>query len=239
MMMNSRATGMAVLAICGAVLVAAGCRSEASNPISPSRRQVIIRGLVTDRPGHPLAGALVEVLEGPRAGTRTLTDGAGKFELRAESALDPQMTGTVEGAATLRASHSGFQARTLQGFWLFDISELPSRPPSPSDWAIWLDAGPTISLEPGAYTLTAAVDLATARDWLPRAPCNGFPADLASRTFHTTIELRDRALDEYSVAVENRERGSGFWLSRVGRFILFELEDGFSGSSMICLDSAI
>ena len=216
-----------MLATLGVVLFAAGCGDEVTNPIKPSRNTVSIRGIVTDRPGRPLAGALVEVLSGPRAGLKTLSDGAGRFELRSVSASNPELTGIAEGAVTLRASHSGFQSRTLEDFWLFDISDLPSH--SRSERVIWLDAGPTIGLEPGAYTLTTTIDLATARDWLSRAPCRGFPADLASRSFHATIDLRDRALDLHSVSVENRPRGSGFWLSRVGRFILFEVEDGFSG----------
>lgn len=77
MMINSRATWLAVLAAWGVVLFAAGCGDEASNPISPSQDTVSIRGMVTDRLGQPLAGALVEVLGGPRAGIKTLTDGAG------------------------------------------------------------------------------------------------------------------------------------------------------------------
>ena len=85
---------------------------------------------------------------------------------------------------------------------------------------IWLDNGPTIDLEPGAYTLTIAIDLATARDFLPRAPCKGFPAEFASRSFPATIELRDRALELYHVTVETRPSkpysryiawGASFW----------------------------
>ena len=59
--------------------------------------------MVANRLGHLLAGALVEVLDGPRAGTKTLTDGAGKFELSSISALNPQQTGQAERSVTLRA----------------------------------------------------------------------------------------------------------------------------------------
>ena len=229
MMRNSGAAWLAVVAACGVMLVAAACGSDTSNPIGPSRRQVAIRAMVTDRLGHPLAGALVEVLDGARAGAKTLTDAVGKVEFRAGSAFDPQHTGMVEEFVTVRASHNGFQPRTLKGYWRFDISELPAVAMPPSEWVIWLDAGPTTGLEPGSYTLTAAIELDSARDWLQRAPCKGFPTDLATRSFQATIELRDRALDLYAVSIENRPRGSGFWLERVGRFSLFELEDGISG----------
>ena len=105
---------------------------------------------------------------------------------------------------------------------------------------IWLDNGPTIDLEPGAYTLTITIDLAPARDFLPRAPCRGFPAEqidlatardllrrvfaggferFASRSFPATIELRDRAIELYQVTVETRPSTTIFPLYRVGRFL--------------------
>jgi hypothetical protein len=115
----------------------------------------------------------------------------------------------------------------VEDYWVFDSSELHSA--AAFERAIWLDVGPPIGLDPGAYTLTAAINIASARDWVPRAPCKGFPADLASRSFDVTVELRDRALDYHSVSVEHRPRGSGFSLYRVGRFFAFEIEDGFSG----------
>ena len=66
-MMNFRATLLPVLATWGCVLVAAGCGS----PTKPSSEQsMVIRGMVSDRTGSPLAGALVEILTGSRAGTK-------------------------------------------------------------------------------------------------------------------------------------------------------------------------
>ena len=212
MMMNFRATLLPVLATWGCVLVAAGCGS----PTKPSSEQsMVIRGMVSDRTGSPLAGALVEILTGSRAGTKIRTDRSGKFELLAETApaLQARM---AEEQVILRVSHNGFQARTVEDGWSSDVSYPPGYPlTGHSLRVIWLDNGPTIDFEPGAYTLTTTIDLATARDFLPRAPCKGFPAELASRSFPATIELRDRALELYQVTVETRPSTTIFPLYRV------------------------
>ncbi len=214
-MMNFRATFLSVLATWGCVLVSAGCGS----PTKPSQPSMVIRGMVSDRTGNPLAGALVEILTGSRAGTKIRTDRSGKFELLAETA-PALLARMAEEQVILRVSHNGFQARTVEDGWSSDVSYPPGYPlTGHSVRVIWLDNGPTIDLEPGAYTLTITIDLATARDFLPHAPCKGFPAELASRSFPATIELRDRAIELYDVFVETRPSKSGFPLYRVGRFL--------------------
>jgi hypothetical protein len=204
-MMNVRATLSSVLATWGCLLFAAGCGS----PTKPSSEQsMVIRGMVSDRTGNPLAGALVEILSGSRAGTMTRTDRSGKFELLNETA--PALVARMsEEQVILRVSRNGFQSRTVEDGWSTGRSMR----------VIWLDNGPTIDLEPGAYALTIAIDLATARDFLARAPCKGFPAELASRSFPATIELRDRALELYQVTIETRPSTTIFPLYRVGRFL--------------------
>lgn len=219
-MMNFRAT-LPVLATWGCLLFAAGCGS----PTKPSSEQsMVIRGMVSDRTGNPLAGALVEILSGSRAGTMTRTDRSGKFELLNETA--PALVARMsEEQVTLRVSRNGFQSRTVQDGWSLDASYPPGYPPTGRSMrVIWLDNGPTIDLEPGAYTLTIAIDLATARDFLARAPCRGFPAELASRSFPATIELRDRALELYQVTIETRPSTTIFPLYRVGRFLEVHVE---------------
>ena len=214
--MSFRATLLSVIATWGCVLVAAGCGS----PTKPSSEQsMVIRGMVSDRTGNPLAGALVEILTGSRAGTKIRTDRLGKFELLAETApaLQARM---AEEQVMLRVSHNGFQSRTVEDGWSSDASYPPGYPlTGDSVRVIWLDNGPTIDLEPGAYTLTTTIDLTNARDFLARAPCKGFPAELASRSFPATIELRDRAIELYQVTVETRPLTTIFPLYRVARFL--------------------
>ena len=51
----------------------------------------------------------------------------------------------------------------------------------------WIPLEPPIGLDPGDYTLTLAIDLATASDrGIPQAPCAGFPVNLASCTYRVT-----------------------------------------------------
>ena len=134
-----------------------------------------IIGTVMDKLSRRLAGAVVTILDGPLAGTTTRSDGSGRFEFKANST----------GSVTLRASRDGFQPQTLTAKW------------DPLDWdtvigwPFWLETLETpIGLEPGAYTLTVAVDLANARDWKerPDAPCAGFPVELSSRTYRAEIQ---------------------------------------------------
>ena len=111
--------------------------------------QTHIRGSVSDTVRRPLPGALVAVLDGPLAGTTTLTDAEGKFEL----------TGTAAGTATLRVSLDGFQTKTQSVLWRTPTSG------AGVDGFIQLDTlEPSIGLDPGDYTLTIAIDLATAVD---------------------------------------------------------------------------
>ncbi|MBA2303842.1 MAG: carboxypeptidase regulatory-like domain-containing protein [Acidobacteria bacterium] len=205
------------LAMCGSVLLAAGCDRQPSptTPGMPSSEQTHIRGLVSDTVRRPLAGALVAVLDGSLAGTTKLTDDAGKFEL----------TGTAAGTVTLRVSRDGFHAITralswqqsnstaiVEGFFRLDTLEL------------------AIGLDPGDYTLTIAIDLAASSNHrnLPQAPCAGFPVELASRSYQVTILPESSSLYDRVVRADDRPLHSEtlFGFSLAGRFVGFEMDDG-------------
>jgi hypothetical protein len=201
-----------VLATSGCVLFAAGC---GRSPTAPDGGGITIRAAVTDRLGHPLTGALIDVLDGPLAGTTKLTDYAGKFELTVGA------TGTV----TLRASREGFQPRTQAVF---------SQPPNIGvGFLIVLDSlEPPIGLAPGDYTLTVAIDLATASDHRssPQAPCSGFPVDLAARSYRATIVEASNPLVLYNRWVSADDPTLLYHnlldLSVAGRFVGFEWDAG-------------
>jgi len=179
---SERATAFAivVLATCGCVLVAAGC---GSSPTAPDGGGTHIRLTVTDRVARPLGGALVEVLDGPLAGTTKLTDDAGRVEL----------TGQAVGPVTLRVSRDGFHSRTQT------VSIDRPSSASPKDHYLRLDTlEPAIGLEPGDYTLTLALDLSTAHSYLPKAPCAGFPVEFASRSYRVTIAEVSSPLAAYN-----------------------------------------
>jgi hypothetical protein len=182
--------------------------------VSPPATQTHIRGSVSDTVLRPLPGALVTVLDGPLAGTTKLTDAEGKFEL----------TGTAAGAATLRVSLDGFQTKTQSVSWRTPTSL------AGLDGFIRLDTlEPPIGLDPGDYTLTIAIDLATAvnETGLPKAPCAGFPVDLASFTYRVQIGLVEGTDFRY-VRADNRplHYPELFWFSVAGRFVGFEIDHG-------------
>jgi hypothetical protein len=108
----------------------------------------------------------VAVLDGALTGTAKVTDAAGRVELRTKT----------EPSLTVRVSRDGFHTKTeiLSG----QSSDGVAR------FYLWLDSfEPTLGLEPGAYTLTIAIDLTTATTWMAQAPCAGFPVELASRRY--------------------------------------------------------
>ena len=211
---------------CGCVFIALafGCGDRPSpSPIAPDVNpgltfprppagQTHIRGSVSDTVRRPLPGALVAVLDGPLAGTTKLTDAEGKFEL----------TGTAAGTATLRVSLDGFQTKTQSVSWRTSTSG------AGVDGFIQLDTlEPPIGLDPGDYTLTIAIDLATAVDHpgIPKAPCAGFPVNLASFTYR--VQILEGTSGRY-VRADNRplHYEALFGFSVAGRFVGFEIDHG-------------
>lgn len=161
---------LALLVTCGCNVVTAGC---GRSPTAPDDSVVaIIRGEVRDRVSRPVEGALITALDGVLAGTTAVTSDSGRFELSGASAAP----------VTVRVSRDGFRTHTQA------LAPQATAGRQRQYVPVWLDTvEPPIGLEPGNYTLTFAIDLATARGHNPKAPCEGFPADLASRTHRVTI----------------------------------------------------
>ena len=147
--MNKTRTAVVLLVLAQGV---SGCDSSRSNsPLGPSvvpqpvsqpipspsggRR---ITGLVKDTAFRPLAGALVEVIEGPNTGTSTSTDREGQFSL----------TGVFDNTSRFRASREDHVASTATlinafGSILFHLAVL----------------APSVNIA-GDYTLTFVADSA-------------------------------------------------------------------------------
>ena len=159
------------------VSVAAAFAIAGCGIVGPSGDQVLIRGQVTDRIGRPIHSTIVEVLDGPLAGTTRRSDLNGRFELRSSDAI----SGT---AVTLRVSRDGIQTRTEGFTW---------RPPSVERVSpFWVDTFESpVGLDPGEYALSVAIDLGAATDYpsLPHAPCSGFPDTLAVRSYRAAIKI--------------------------------------------------
>jgi hypothetical protein len=203
----------AVLAI---ALGAAGC-----GLLGPSDNDPRVLGVVTDRVQRPIGGALIEVLDGPLAGETRRSDPRGRFELRSRDGL-PGMPVAV------RISRDGFRSRTARATWQQGIV-------GPVTSYLWLDSlEPPIGLQPGSYTLSIALDLATATDdpQALRAPCAGFPAELATRTYETTISLLPEPqysewMYDHVVTADSSTLTSPhlFTLSVVGSWVGFGMEE--------------
>ncbi len=198
--------GIAAVAAIGSLAIA--CDSV-SGPTGGDKTYV--RGGVSDKAFRPLPGARIEVLDGPHAGVTASSNAMGLFEF----------SGTTSGDVRLRASRAGFETATIDTAW---------RPANSILWASFQlkPIEPALAIEPGPYTLTVTSDLATATG--RQAPCEGFPADLRTRTFEGTIQVSTSPTYAYDFSTlptkPTLSRQSGrLWLGVAGQFIGFESDD--------------
>ena len=205
----------------GAAVAMSGC-----GIVGPSTES-LLRGQTFDRIGRAIGGITVEVLDGLGAGTARRTDAQGHFELSSSD--------FVAGASvTLRFSGNGVLTRTASAQW-DSVSSLKGYYPR-----FWLDTiDPPIGLEPGAYTLSVALDLSAATS-VGQESCSGFPEELASRTYQTSISISpspnpykfDRlvnteqptlhGIDTWAPGGTSR---SLFSLAVVGPFVAFDMDE--------------
>ena len=120
----------------------------------------VMPGFVLDSADRPLAGAIVEVVGGPQAGTSATSDGAGAFSL----------TGTFDDATQFRATKEGYVAATQP--WR---RSSPSVQPSLMFHLAGLASPVNIA---GDYSLTFIADTECAA---------ALPAELQTRTYPVTI----------------------------------------------------
>ena len=136
--------------------------SPSSPPGSPTG-SIQVAGSVSDAAWRPLAGARVEVVDGPQAGLSTTADGNGEFRL----------SGNFDATTHFRATKEGHVAST----WPLPAACGPCNP----DWWIHfsLEAlAPHPNLA-GDYTLTVIANSA----------CTSVPEALRTRTFDATLTL--------------------------------------------------
>jgi len=117
-----------------------------------------VTGFILDSADRAIAGAVVEVLDGPQSGTSTVSDAAGAFSL----------TGTFDGTTRFRASHEGHVSAT-QAFSTI-VRGFPVR------FRLAVLAAPVNVA--GDYTLTFTADSACA---------DQLPAEVRTRTYAATI----------------------------------------------------
>jgi hypothetical protein len=124
-------------------------------PAEPGPPPAIVerRGFVMDTSFYGLAGVTVTILDGPSAGQAVTTDEYGYFRMS-----------THDYPVTLRAEKAGYVT-----------AEKPAGPPHL--WQMMLRPDASVSIEPGAYTVTISLDQA----------CVAIPEEYRSQTFPAVI----------------------------------------------------
>jgi hypothetical protein len=153
------------------MLFACGDRQSPLQPtstptaVAPAFQDFRLSGAVVDTASRPLSDAKVEVTDGPRAATFTMTDSAGRFS----------MPGTFTGNITIAASKNGYARATRP---LHQFGPTPSGAAGGA-WEVYFSLaplGPSVDVS-GVYTLTLAADSA----------CPDWPAVARTRTYTARI----------------------------------------------------
>jgi hypothetical protein len=175
------------------MLFSLGC-AETKSPVEPTPSVAVpalltfsLAGDVRDTASRPLRDASVAVVDGPRAGTTTMTDDAGRFS----------MPGTfTQSAITVIASKEGYSPETRS-------FPTPGRPVEGGNW--WF----SLRLEPlapsanlaGVYTLTLTTDKA----------CTRLPEAARTRTYTASLVSRWRATTFVGTLSDARIVSVPFW----------------------------
>jgi hypothetical protein len=156
-------------------------------PAAPS----YIKGRVIDALLRGLSAAVVEVLDGPESGTTVVSNAEGEFQL--QSTRPPTLTAVVN----LRVSKDGYQPLTTSATWT------PLGALSPPVILRLQGSESYDAIPAGDYTMTIAFDVGSARGRIPDAPCPGYPAELASRTYNVRITPGPAGVRHVSVSDVN------------------------------------
>ena len=134
---------------------------SAPSELGPGTTSIQLAGTVSDAAWRPIAGARVEVLDGPQAGLATTSDGNGEYRLSGRFDATTQFRATKDGHAALTKPLPPACTQCDPDWWIhFSLEAL----------------APHANLE-GNYSLTFIADSA----------CTGLPDELRSRTYAATI----------------------------------------------------
>jgi hypothetical protein len=190
-------------------LVLAACDSSPSpmapSPLTPPQatpRPTLQRlsGYVFDTASRAVPGAIVEVLDGPLAGTSLTSDAFGAF----------LVSGSFSAGFRLRASKEGYVTATAP----VQVSASDGRP-----WVTFVLAMqvPPVNLA-GDYTLTITAD---------PAACAGLPNDARSRSYHATITPASAPGRPANTTFDVTVSGASL-LDNYNAFVLYVAADYFS-----------
>jgi hypothetical protein len=156
------------------LISACGGGSSSSTPTAPSPVQqaspqptppvsglMFMRGTVYDTAFRPLAGARVEVVDGPQAGLSTTADARGEFSFTGAFDEATRFRATKEGHATATRTLQPFCAPCNPNWWINFSLEVPAAPVNVA----------------GDYTLT----------FVAGSACSTLPNEVRTRTYTATI----------------------------------------------------
>ena len=131
--------------------------------VAPGTQGVIpIAGVVLDTAVRRLAGARIEVIDGPQAGMTTVTDSRGGFTLTGLFGDTTRFVATKSGYLGATSTLEPFCDRCLPNRWIYFNLEEPVPPPDLSgDWQVRFVTG----------------------------ACTGLPDELRTRSYDATIAL--------------------------------------------------
>jgi len=194
----------------GRVMPTAPSPTSAQPTLPPSEtgpRPTAMAGTVEDVAWRPLAGALVEVIDGPHAGRSTTTNAKGEFFL----------SGIFDETTHFRASKEGHvaDARPLNAFCAAC---------NPNWWLhFYLESLATSVNLAGDYTLT----------FIPDSRCASLPEEVRTRTYEATVTQRFRPGEPvksfFHVAPTGAtflERHGSFDVGLADNYLRAELGDG-------------
>jgi hypothetical protein len=178
----------------------------------PPSTGIQLAGTVSDAAWRPLAGARVEVVNGPQAGLSTIADARGEFRL----------TGTFDDTTQFRATKEGHVAAT----WPFPPSCAACRP----NWWIhfYLEALAPHANIAGDYTLTFIAD----------STCADLPDEARTRTYGATVALSsDPTNSRFDVTVNGAtfvEGYKSFTIGVAGDYLAADVGDwGHGGAGLV------
>lgn len=167
-----------VLLVVAQGLAACGSSASTSAPLAPSpvpqptlpptptppppNDDAFIKGVVYDTANRALAGAIVEVVDGPQAGTQATSDATGGFSLTGTFDDTTQFRATKEGHVSATGTLRPSCAQCHPHRWIFFFLDVPTPPANIA----------------GDFTLTFIADSACAA---------ALPAEVRTRTYAATI----------------------------------------------------
>lgn len=158
-----------------------GCNKDRPSPTAPTVLSpppatdptppvggLVMKGTVSDTAYRTIAGATVEVLDGPQTGLSTTTDGRGEFSMTGLFDETTRFRATAEGHGTSVKTLQPFCERCKPNWWINFSLEPPNAP---------VNIG-------GDYTLS----------FVANVTCTMLPNDMRARTFTATIPETSPAL---------------------------------------------